>query len=169
MTNQDANGSGARGDDVYQPDEDGDREIREDTGPLDPEDTLVDRGVPDVLDEGYSPPERPLAVEDTGTTDREQHTGESLDTRLARERPEPQPPFGDGLGDSSDSDGELLDPEAGDLRSGRLVAPDEGVRAREAGLTGEDVGIDGGAASAEEAAVHVVDEPQEPSGGAGGR
>ena len=26
---------------------------------LQPEDTLVDRGVDDVLDEGYSPPERP--------------------------------------------------------------------------------------------------------------
>jgi hypothetical protein len=26
---------------------------------LQPEDTLIDRGVDDVLDEGYSPPERP--------------------------------------------------------------------------------------------------------------
>jgi Family of unknown function (DUF5709) len=160
MKRQDGNG---RGDDVYQPDEGGDREVSEDTGVLDPEDTLVDRGVPDVLDEGYSPPERPLAVEDVGTTDDEQHTGESLDTRLARERPEPRPPLGDGLGDSSDTDGELLDPEAGDLRSGRLLAPDEGSHSRAEGLTGEDVGIDGGAASAEEAAVHVVADPEEAS------
>jgi len=147
----------ARGDDVYQPDEGGDREIREDTGPLDPEDTLIDRGLADVLDEGYSPPDRPLVVEGTGTTDDEQHTGESLDSRLARERPERQAAFGDGLGDSSDTDGELLDPEAGDLRSGRLVAPDEGAHSRQDALTGDDVGIDGGAASAEEAAVHVVE------------
>ena len=27
---------------------------------LQPQDTLVDRGVDDVLDEGYSPPERPV-------------------------------------------------------------------------------------------------------------
>ena len=29
---------------------------------LEPEDTLVDRGVEDVLDEGYSPPEKPSTV-----------------------------------------------------------------------------------------------------------
>lgn len=158
MTDQ--NGSG-RGDDVYQPDG---SEIREDTGLLDPEDTLEDRGVEEALDEGYSPPERPLAVEDTGTTDAEQHTGESLDSRLARERPDRQPSAGDGLGDSPDTDGELLDPEAGGRRSGRLVGPDEGAHSRQDELTGEDVGIDGGAASAEEAAVHVVRDPEEPSG-----
>lgn len=159
----------ARGDDVYQPDEGGDREIREDTGPLEPEDTLVDRGVDDVLDEGYTPPDRPLAVEDTGTTGGEQHTGESLDARLARERPEDPAVLGDGLGDSPDTDGELLDPEAGDLRSGRLVAPDEGTHSRQDGLTGHDVGIDGAAASAEEAAVHVVDDPEDLPPGDGGR
>jgi hypothetical protein len=158
MTEQ--NGSG-RGDDVYQPD---DSEIREDTGPLDPEDTLEDRGVDEALDEGYSPPERPLAVEDTGTTDSEQRTGESLDSRLARENPDWRPAVGDGLGDSADTDGELLDPEAGGRRSGRLVGPDEGAHSREDELTGEDVGIDGGAASAEEAAVHVVQDPEEPAG-----
>ena len=31
----------------------------EDDNQLQPEDTLIDRGVDDVLDEGYSPPERP--------------------------------------------------------------------------------------------------------------
>lgn len=163
-----------RGDDVYQPDRGGDRDIREDTGPLEPEDTLDDRGVVDVLDEGYSPPDRPLVVEDTGTTGDEQQAGDSLDDRLARERPDRQPPRGDGLGDASDTDGELLDPEAGDLRSGRLVGPDEGAHSREDGVTGEDVGIDGGAASAEEAAVHLVadaDLPDEEDGsgpGSGG-
>jgi hypothetical protein len=155
---------GEMGDDVYQPDG---SEIQEDAGPLEPEDTLEDRGLSDVLDEGYSPPERPRAVEDTGTTAAEQHDGESLDSRLARERPDTPPYSGDGLGDSPDSDGELLDSEVGDARSGRLVGPDEGTRDRDEatagdGTAGEDVGIDGGAASAEEAAVHIVDDPEWP-------
>ena len=33
----------------------------EDDNQLQPEDTLVDRGVDDILDEGISPPERPYA------------------------------------------------------------------------------------------------------------
>ncbi|WP_329129927.1 DUF5709 domain-containing protein [Streptomyces sp. NBC_01476] len=148
------------GDDVYQPDED-DSEIREDAGPLEPEDTLVDRGLEDVLDEGYSPPEKPLAVEDVGTTADEQRTGESLDERLRREVPDGQVPEGDGIGDDSDTDGELLDGEVGDRRSGRLVGPDEGAHVRRDGVSGEDVGIDGGAASAEEAAVHVVPDDED--------
>ena len=51
--------------------------------------------------------------------------------------------------------------EVGDLRAGRLVEPDEGVREDvEKDLVATDVGIDGGAASAEEAAMHVVEEPR---------
>jgi len=47
----------------------------------------------------------------------------------------------------------------GDERAGRLVAPDEGVREdTEKDLDAQDVGIDGAGASAEEAAVHVIDE-----------
>jgi hypothetical protein len=47
----------------------------------------------------------------------------------------------------------------GNARSGRLVEPDEGVRLdTEGDLTAEDVGIDGAGASAEEAAVHVIDD-----------
>ena len=148
---------GGMGDDVYQPDG---SEIREDAGPLEPEDTLLDRGLAQTLDEGYSPPDRPLAVSDTGTTAGEQQEGESLERRLRRERPEEDAPDGDGLGDAPGTDGELLDTEAGDRRSGRLVAPDEGAHRRADDLVGEDVGIDGGAASAEEAAVHVI--PDEP-------
>lgn len=150
---------GSMGDDVYQPDG---SEIQEDAGPLDPEDTLLDRGVEDALDEGYSPPDRPLGVNQTGTTAEEQMEGESLDSRLARERPDPPlVPEGDGLGDESDTDGELVDPEAGDRRAGRLTGPDEGLGGRWQGGVAEDVGIDGGAASAEEAAVHIVDDPEQ--------
>lgn len=159
MTDPTDRAESGMGDEVYQPDG---SEIREDAGPLEPADTLEDRGLDQVLDEGYSPPERPLAVEDTGTTAREQRTGESLDERLRRERPDDAPPVGDGLGDTWDTDGELLDLETGDRRSGRLVGPDEGAHPRRNGLTGQDTGIDGGAASAEEAAVHVVPDPEQP-------
>ena len=43
-------------------------------------------------------------------------------------------------------------------RAGRLADPEQlGVMERTDAIEGQDVGIDGGAASAEEAAVHVVD------------
>lgn len=126
---------------------------------LEPEDTLVDRGVADVLDEGYSPAERAWAVDDFGTTEREELEGEDLDGRLARELPDvSDDDDSDGLGDDPDTDGELIDDEVGDTRSGRLVAADGGGPLdTDDELYAEDAGIDGAAASAEEAAVHVVD------------
>lgn len=120
-------------------------------GQLDSEDTLVDRGVEDPLDEGYSPQERPWATQDWGTTEREELVRESWEGRLARELPESVEPGGDQLGDVEDGDGELTDLEAGDQRAGRLV----GASASEDGYA-SDVGIDGGAASAEEAAIHII-------------
>ncbi|MFI0896270.1 DUF5709 domain-containing protein [Streptomyces sp. NPDC020983] len=152
---------GTMGDDVYQPQSDG-SEIVEDAGPLEPEDTLVVGGPDDVLDEGYSPPEKPRAVDEYGTTAAEQEAGENLDERLSRERPDVRPQDGDGLGDDPDSDGELIDVEAGEARSGRIVAPDEGVHVRRDGMAGADVGIDGAAASAEEAAMHTVSDADWP-------
>lgn len=141
------------GDDVYQPDG---SEVQDDAGLLDAEDTLDNDGVGDPLDRGWSPPERPWAVEHTGVTAAERET---LDQRLAEELPDAAVPDGDGIGDCDDSDGELLDNEVGARRSGRLVAPDEGAHEDdESGLIATDVGIDGAAASAEEAAMHIVDE-----------
>jgi hypothetical protein len=151
------------GDEVYQP-QDG-PEGREDDGVLDPEDTLNERQT-EPYDEGYSPPERPLGVDSHGTTAREQREGESLDDRLAEERPDPaaRPPEGDGVGDLPEGEGEPLDDEVGEERAGRLVAPDEGAREdAEKDMVAEDVGVNGGAASAEEAAVHrVPDEDERP-------
>jgi hypothetical protein len=143
----------AMGDDVYQPDG---SEVQDDAGLLDPEDTLDQHGVEQILDEGYSPPERPWAVNKPGVTAEGQRRGESLDQRLSEELPDIGSPEGDDLGDAWDTDGELLDDEVGDARAGRLVAPDEGVHYETAGLVASDVGVDGAAASAEEAAVHVV-------------
>ncbi|MER6126018.1 DUF5709 domain-containing protein [Streptomyces sp. NPDC001795] len=144
------------GDDVYQPDG---SEVQDDAGLLDAEDTLLSDGVSDPLDRGWSPPERPWAVEHVGVTADEGHRGETLDQRLAEELPDITVPDGDDIGDCADSDGEPLDNEVGAARSGRLVAPDEGAHEdEENGLIATDVGIDGAAASAEEAAMHVVDE-----------
>jgi Family of unknown function (DUF5709) len=128
------------------------------SGVLEAEDTLEDsRGVRDVLDTGWSPPERPWAVDDWGTTEAEEEAGESLDGRLARELPDRFDDDGDGLGDTSDTDGELIDDEVGDRRAGRLVdADDGGTEDSDDRLYARDEGIDGAAASAEEAAVHVV-------------
>ena len=51
--------------------------------------------------------------------------------------------------------------EVGRTRAGRLVPPDPGFgEDLEADLVADDVGIDGGAASAEEAAVHIIDDEE---------
>ena len=131
---------------------------------LDELDTLEGNKFTDPLDEGVSPPEQPWAVNDWGTTAREEAEGEGLAGRLARELPEAwaRDDEGDGLGDSTDSDGELLDDEVGDTRSGRL-ADNEGDSAGDHELYAVDVGIDGAGASAEEAAVHLVrDDAEDP-------
>ena len=116
------------------------------------EDTLQDLGIDDILDEGYSPPDREPSVH--VPTEAEEERGASLDELLAAEEPDvgAVPDVIDPYGD--DSAGEV-----GDERSGRLVDTDDGdYRDTEKGLLGQDVGIDGSAASAEEAAVHVIDE-----------
>ncbi|MFI1920980.1 MULTISPECIES: DUF5709 domain-containing protein [unclassified Streptomyces] len=149
--------SEARGDDVYQPT--GTNEEQQDATPLDLQDAIGERTYDDTLDEGWSPPEKPLGVTKYGTTAAEQHEGENLDRRLAQEVPDVSEPAGDGVGDLPDGEGEPVDAEAGDRRAGRLVAPDEGAHPDAVKEEiAQDVGIDGGAAGAEEAAVHIVEE-----------
>jgi hypothetical protein len=133
----------------------------------DASDTLIGRPGDDPLDRGVAPPERWSAGERFGTTAGEQQAGESLDDLLAEEEPDaaadlddedPEDFAGDPDVADEDLDGLLLD-DGPDPRAGRLVAEDEGAHAdTEADLVARDAGIDGGAASAEEAAVHVVDE-----------
>jgi hypothetical protein len=122
---------------------------------LDLDETLGSDNVDAVLDTSYSPPEKPLAVDRFGTTLDEQEQGESLDQRLAQEVPDPALAVGDEddeVDEQADAGGEI-----GDLRAGRLVDSDGGVEwDTEKDLVGREVGIDGGAASAEEAAVHVI-------------
>lgn len=153
-------GTDPMADDAYQPT--GTNEEQEDAAPLDMQDALDERSYDDALDEGYSPPEKPLGVTKHGTTAAEQHDGETLDERLAEEVPDVAPPAGDEIGDLPRGEGEPVDPEAGTDRAGRLVAPDEGTRSDTTKETvASDVGIDGGAAGAEEAAVHVVQDDTE--------
>ncbi len=119
---------------------------------LQPDDTLNDRGVADVLDEGYSPPERWSAAESFGSTAEEQRQGESMDQRIAQEEPE-RDPYAD------EEDDYIDDGEVGTKRAGRLVDASNGSgEDQESELWGLDVGIDGAGASAEEAAVHVIDD-----------
>jgi hypothetical protein len=115
-----------------------------------------DRGLTEPLDEGYSPPEKWSAGEGWGNTPLEEELGESLDQRLAQEEPEPDP-YVEAEREADDPDFGEVDDEVGDLRSGRLVAPDQGLGEDEdSEMVADDVGIDGAGASAEEAAVHVI-------------
>jgi hypothetical protein len=122
----------------------------DDEDQLQPEDTLVDRGVGDVLDEGYSPPDRIPASHGYGFTATEEHAGETLNQRLEQEEP-----------DDTDRNEYAEYPEwpddmEPDQRAGRLVAPDEGMyEDQDQAPLAYDVGIDGAGASAEEAAMHV--------------
>ena len=141
---------------------------------LQPGDTLIDRGVDDVLDEGYSPPERPRGSLAYGTTAYEMSRHETIEQRILQEEPDPYSAYGapdDESGERArvrerlgglDPDGiyadEDFEGQAGRVRSGRLVAAGEdGNPALDTDLYAGDVGIDGGAASAEEAAMHIID------------
>ena len=107
------------------------------------EDTLEQRGAEDQLDEGYSPPERPHRPR-WGETAYEEAVGEPMEDQLAAEMPDEQA---------------APDPVRQADRAGRL---EEGEESDEA----EDVGVAGGAATAEEAAVHLLDEDGQPPEGA---
>ena len=103
---------------------------------LDNSETLEGAIGGDPLDAGYVPPDRPFGLDDVEVTGGE----ETLDDRLAREVPD-GPPVGD------------------ESRSGRLVMDGEGAALETSdALDAQEVGVDGGAASAEEAAMHDVDQ-----------
>jgi Family of unknown function (DUF5709) len=152
----------------------------EDDGVLDGSDTLDDNPVSDPLDTGIAAPDHWAGADRFGTTIAEQRAGESLEQLLAEEQPEVDPyaasgtddPYGpsvDPYGPSVDVDDEDELIRRGyevEPRGGRLVADDDGFgEDQEADLMAQDVGIDAGAAGAEEAAVHVVDDPDGPGDG----
>lgn len=119
----------------------------EDYEVLDPEDSLEGDPGDDPLDTGIIPPDRWSAgLRRAAAGDEE---SESLDELLAEEEPDVQPD--DSWGDAEPRAGRLVatDEQAYDDGDTSLLLEDE--------LVARDVGIDGGAAGAEEAAVHVVD------------
>jgi hypothetical protein len=131
----------------------GDYSVDDENQPSNLED-VGDSDVEDELDRGYSPPEKYSAGQGFGNTPFEEATGESLDQRIAQEETEPDP-YVDAAAHADDED--LDDGEVGAERAGRLVDPDQGYgEDTESELVGTDVGIDGAAASAEEAAMHVI-------------
>ena len=131
---------------------------RDEKDQLQPEDTLDDRGVGDILDEGISPPEKIRGSDAKSVTPAGEIEGETIDDRLPQEEPDPQQDLVYGeTADAQESDD--YSGQVGDERSGRLVAPDEGLAEdAEKDAVADDVGIDGGAAGAEEAAMHTVDD-----------
>ena len=105
--------------------------------------TLVGPPGADPLDAGYIPPDRPYGMQDNAITAAGQRDGEALDQRLSREQPE------------------WMAVDAG--RSGRITVADAGAAGQTPdAMDGVDEGIAGGAASAEEAAVHELDMSLEP-------
>lgn len=125
----------------------------DDENQLQPDDTLVDRGVVDALDEGYSPADNWSAGEGYGNTPYEEERGETLDQRIAQEIPEPDP-YTQAADETENVGGEV-----GGDRTGRLVAEDAGLGPdNEKDMVADDIGIDGAGASAEEAAMHTIDE-----------
>lgn len=118
---------------------------------MDTERTLVERGVEDPLDEGIIAPDHYSGVMNEALEGRP----DTIDEWIKQEDPEREryeEPDWDGQGED----------EQPRRRAGRLVDANDGYDEvdHEHDLVGYDVGVDGGAASAEEAAVRVVDEDE---------
>jgi hypothetical protein len=137
----------------------------EDYQTLDSYDTLDGPPGDDPLDRGVVTPDRWSAAMKFGSSAEEQQDGESLDELLAEEEPDETDDVNDeepgGVGwDENATEREIgrmvRDPTA-DPRSGRLIADDEApFLPGDPDLVAYDAGIDGGGATAEEAAIHVI-------------
>jgi hypothetical protein len=172
-------------DPIFEPDDEAERDYQpEALDTLEPGDPATT--VQNLYDTSWVPPDRPPKHGDFGTTLAEQRAGESLDARLAEEEPDVFAGLDEvsrsataGAAEPAAIEADAEDPAVvaslraagGDLdfpapsyaeadpRSGRLVADDEGAHPHEQSeLVARDVGISGAGASAEEAAVHIIDE-----------
>jgi hypothetical protein len=129
-------------------------EAAEQLDQLQPADSLIDRGVSDVLDEGYIAQDQWSVLQSYGNTAAEMRQGESINRQIAAELPE------------ATAERPLWRPEpgqesaVGSRRAGRLVAIADSDGSPPDTLA-QDVGIDGGGASAEEAAMHIIDSATE--------
>ncbi len=136
---------------------------------LDGSDTLDGDAGDDPLDRGVAAPDRWTAAMRYALNGEED--SESLDELLAEEEPD--------LGEEDDDDdwdenatgrdvSRFERDDDADPRAGRLVTGDEDtddpvdtLRDTEAELVARDTGIDGGGAAAEEAAVHLIGDPDD--------
>ncbi|NMR18907.1 DUF5709 domain-containing protein [Cellulomonas fimi] len=117
-----------------------------DSDQLSGEDTMSGGSSDELLDLGTSPPERPRSNH-WGETAWEESHGEPMDLRLSEEEPE--------VWDQPEKGARQPD------RAGRLVEDGDALDGHRGNDTfAEDVGIDGGAASAEEAAMRIVEDPR---------
>lgn len=119
-------------------------------------DSLIDRGVDDVLDEGYIAPDGWSPAQGYGNTFAEMHAGETIERRVKQEIPDPDPVK---LAESDEHwNAGKEKREVGRERAGRLMHVQGAGREDTLGI---DVGYSGGAASAEEAAMHIISDEDE--------
>jgi hypothetical protein len=141
----------------------------EDYEVLDANDTLDGNPGDDPLDRGVAAPDRWSAG--TRYALEGEEDSESLDELLSEEEPDETADDDEDSWDENETDADVTRLERDDdpdPRAGRLAATEADVygdsgsdvpAVQDGELLGTDTGIDGGAASAEEAAVHVVDDP----------
>ena len=114
-------------------------------------DSLINRGVDDVLDEGYTAPERWSVGQGFGNTFAEMHRGETIEQRIHQEESEV-------VHDDAPWNPDGEERQVGRERAGRLMRV-QGSGGED--TLGVDVGFSGGAASAEEAAMHIIRDDQD--------
>ena len=142
----------------------------EDYEVLDANDTLDGNPGDDPLDRGVAAPERYSAGLKYALKGEEDE--ESLDDLLSEEEPDITDEDDEDSWDENETDAEVkrLDRDDDpDPRAGRLASTEADVYGEDADvpaiqdgeLLATDTGIDGGGASAEEAAIHVVEDPDE--------
>jgi hypothetical protein len=141
----------------------------EDYEVLDANDTLDGDPGDDPLDRGIVTPDRWSAGVRYALKGEEE--SESLDDLLDEEEPDDDIDSDDESWDENATDQDVsrfARDDVPDVRSGRLVATDEDADedddaslSTEDELVARDTGIGGDASSAEEAAVHVIDDPDE--------
>ena len=115
-----------------------------DSNQIQGEDSMSGADVDEMLDAGFVPPDRDPSGH-FGETPWEEVHGETLDQRIAQEEPE--------IWDAPEKGATQPD------RAGRLVEDGSAVESGGTDMFATDAGIAGGGASAEEAAVRIVEDP----------
>ncbi|MGW6129402.1 DUF5709 domain-containing protein [Cellulomonas sp. NPDC055163] len=118
-----------------------------DTNQLPGEDTLAEPDDDTMLEEGYSPPDHPRPNH-FGETAWEQAHGETLTQRLDEEEPEVW------------EEQRPVDPNVAPDGAGQLVEDGDAVAAHGTDAFAVETGSTAGTVSAEEAAIHVVDDEE---------